>query len=535
MVVDRSKLAPVATEGVFDELKRYVRFDADDEAALRAVAALVAPHFRRVTEEFYARLDEHSEARAVLNGPEQVERLKGTLVEWMRLLFSGPWDDAYYQRRARIGRMHVKIALPQRFMFGAMNLVRASLGEVIREQLAADAAQRERAQIALDKILDLELAIMLETYGEAFVEKVQQLERLEKSLLERRLAISEARYEEIVEKAEALIATMEPDGRILLFNRGCEEATGIRREDARGRGFLELFVAESDRQAAQAQIAGALAGRRSTPYEGPVASGAARRIVRWRFTTLPGTSGASVCAIGIDVTEEHDLSLRSRRAERLAALGTMAAGLAHEIRNPLNAAHLQLALLQRRIGRLEGAERDRAAEAAELAASEMRRLAALVEEFLSFAKPQPLRLARVDLRATADTIVTLLAPEAQAAGVDLSLSGEPTVVDIDDERIKQVILNLARNAIEATGRGGRVQIRVGRDGDSAILEVHDDGPGISSAESQIFEPFYTTKEKGTGLGLAIVHRIVTDHAGRVVVDSRPGRTVFRIALPLQSS
>src|SRR5439155_21894526 len=133
------------------------------------------------------------------------------------------------------------------------------------------------------------------------------------------------------------------------------------------------------------------------PFEGPVAprEGATRR-VRWNLTTLPGPTEPLLCAIGIDVTEEHELALRSRRAERLAALGTMAAGLAHEIRNPLNAAHLQLKVVQRRLARPAGADVDGARSAAELVSSEMKRLAMLVQEFLQFARPQPLRLADND-------------------------------------------------------------------------------------------------------------------------------------------
>jgi signal transduction histidine kinase len=244
---------------------------------------------------------------------------------------------------------------------------------------------------------------------------------------------------------------------------------------------------------------------------------------------------AMLCGIGLDVTDEHEMMVRTRRAERLAALGTMAAGLAHEIRNPLNAAHLQLALVQRRLTRQHGADIDGAASAATLAITEMKRLADLVTEFLQFAKPQAIRPNRVDLRATVQTIVQLVTPEAAAAGCALELlAGSPAPADVDEERIKQVVLNLIKNAVEAAAKGGHVQIGVaaGEDEDDARIDVIDDGPGLPSPDAPIFEPFYTTKEHGTGLGLAIVHRIVSDHAGRVSVTSRPGRTVFSVALPL---
>jgi signal transduction histidine kinase len=162
----------------------------------------------------------------------------------------------------------------------------------------------------------------------------------------------------------------------------------------------------------------------------------------------------------------------------------------------------------------------------------MARLAGLVREFLDFARPQPLRLSRVDLRATAEEVGSLLVPEAQATGVDLALElAEEVRVELDAERIKQVILNLVQNAAEATGAGGHVLLRVSpRDG-GAMLEVEDDGPGLPEDPAMVFEPFFTTKPGGTGLGLAIVHRIVTDHGGRIDCESRPGATRFSVFLP----
>jgi signal transduction histidine kinase len=236
--------------------------------------------------------------------------------------------------------------------------------------------------------------------------------------------------------------------------------------------------------------------------------------------------------MGLDVSEEYALGIRTRRAERLASLGTMAAGLAHEIKNPLNAAHLQLTLAQRRLGRAGGADVEGARAAAELVGGEMHRLAALVEEFLQFARPQALRLARGDLKAAAESVVQLLEPETSGAGIEVKLDGNAVQADFDHERVKQVVLNLVRNAVEATGRGGHVGVHVGRKDGMALLQVEDDGPGIQPPDAPIFEPFFTTKENGTGLGLAIIHRIVSDHGGEIGVESAPGRTIFSITLPV---
>jgi len=126
-------------ESLFDELKRYVDFGAADEAALRALHPVAAPHFHRISEVFYDRILTHEEARKALEGGEStVGRLKVTLVAWMDTLLQGPWDEEYFERRARIGRVHVRIALPQHYMFGAMNVIRRQLNTLVDEHHAQD-------------------------------------------------------------------------------------------------------------------------------------------------------------------------------------------------------------------------------------------------------------------------------------------------------------------------------------------------------------------------------------------------------------
>jgi len=164
-------------EHLFDEIKRYVGFDARDEALLRALAPRVAPHHGRIVDDFYAHILDHSDARrSIRGGDAQVQRLKKTLVAWMEGLFAGPWDRAYYELRARIGRRHVEIELPQQYMFTAVNVIRGQLVEVVLDTAAPEHARAELH--AVNKLLDMELAVMLHTYREDHLSRMQRTERL---------------------------------------------------------------------------------------------------------------------------------------------------------------------------------------------------------------------------------------------------------------------------------------------------------------------------------------------------------------------
>jgi signal transduction histidine kinase len=162
----------------FDNLKSYVGFTEDSSAALRELHPVAQPFFARIVDDFYARIDAHPDAHAAITGgPPQIERLKQTLIRWLDTMLLGPQDQAYYEMRARIGRIHVRIALPQHFMFTAMDRIRVQLLDVVRANIAS-AAAAQRIATALNQIIDLELAIMLETYREDLVEKNRNAERL---------------------------------------------------------------------------------------------------------------------------------------------------------------------------------------------------------------------------------------------------------------------------------------------------------------------------------------------------------------------
>ena len=166
-------------ETLFDELKRYVGFDSVDEDVLRALHPVVLPEMSRVTDVFYQRILDHDGSRKALEGGEsRIGKLKGTLQLWLQKLLSGPWDEAYFELRCRIGRMHVRIALPQHYMFAAMNVLRRELTELIDRPSVVLGHSKASARASLAKILDLELAIMLHTYREDLLTQQSRTERL---------------------------------------------------------------------------------------------------------------------------------------------------------------------------------------------------------------------------------------------------------------------------------------------------------------------------------------------------------------------
>jgi len=336
----------------------------------------------------------------------------------------------------------------------------------------------------------------------------------ERENLRARLEESERRYREVVEAVPAFVVALGPGGEIRLWNRRLEEVTGFSRDEMLGKPGQELVGPGGERKLAL----------KSGGY----------RLIRWQLAQMLGTGAApTTFAVGIDVTAERAMQRRTAVAERLAAVGTLAAGLAHEVRNPLNSATLQLQVLRRRMERGQSSP-DALLPVVEIVHDEIRRLDRLVSDFLAFARPNPLSLNRMDLGELAQSVVEQLRPEAEAAGVSIESRLDPDrgPMEGDRERLRQVLINLMRNGVEAmVATGGVLTIRVRSEPDGSVeATVEDGGAGIGE-DAPIFDAFYTTKEAGTGLGLAIVHRIVHEHGGSIQYESRPGRTCFTLRFP----
>ncbi|NUO50799.1 MAG: PAS domain S-box protein [Polyangiaceae bacterium] len=521
-------------------MKRYVRFTDADAALLGTFRPHASQHFVRIAAEFYDRIREHEAAHAVFTSEAQIDRLKRSLVRWLDRVFSGKYDETYFLESAKIGRVHVRVGLPQHYMFTAMALIRVELIRIVHGARETEVADKQRLTSAVERALDLELAIMLETYRDDLVARIERAQQLERAEVDRTLARTEHRYRHAVELAKVIIVGLDAKGTIVLFNAEAERVTGYWRDEVIGRTFAEVLLPP--------EIAGEEgAGFPALPSAGPPSGPAPienvirtkaghLRDVRWQLGYAPHEDDdVMLFAVGLDITEQNALATRALQNEKLAAIGTLAAGLAHEIRNPLNGAHLHLTFLDRGLRRASITDPD-TLDAVRVVDDEIKRLANLVTEFLEFARPRPLTKKPVELRGLSQRIVQLAASNAAAAHVTLvlDLPDADVTIDADGAKIEQVLLNLVHNAIEAMAplSGGNATLRVRKHPRVVHVEVDDQGPGIPDDAAPIFDPFYSTKESGTGLGLAIVHRIVTDHGGTIDFKCSPGKTTFRVILPL---
>lgn len=327
-----------------------------------------------------------------------------------------------------------------------------------------------------------------------------------------RLAASEsdlanitALHESIVQSMNGGLLTVDPRGAVTFLNRAGEQMAGVTLRGVRGHPIRDVFPMFRENVA-----------RDELDYVN--ARGELLRLGYSSFA-LSDRTGASMgtAVIFQDLTQLRSMEEAVQRSERLADLGRVAAGLAHELRNPLASLSGSIELLRDQVP--EGERR-----LLDIALREAARLNDLVTEFLAFARPPPLRRVRTDLAELLAETLDVFRHDPGAAGVRLERTLRATPVECDAGQIRQVAWNLLRNAAQAVApAGGKVKVTCAPEADGAYFAVIDDGPGIPPGDlARMFLPFHTTKPSGSGLGLAIVQRIVDAHGGQVSVRSAPG-------------
>jgi two-component system, NtrC family, sensor histidine kinase PilS len=376
-------------------------------------------------------------------------------------------------------------------------------------------------------VLSGHLAENVRRAGEQLVETSNQLADLQ------------AFSQHVIDSLTSGLATTDIDGRVLTFNRAAEAITRVTAADAVGRSIADVLQFPRDLDG----LFGAREGRPKLPRVEVAFTRADAVDIELGLSTallLTPRGETGFLFTFQDVTESRKQDREARVQQRLAAVGEMAAGIAHEIRNPLASMSGSIQILRQELPLT--AEQS---QLMDIVLRESDRLNETIRSFLAYAKPQRLSTARVDVRQIITDTACLLQNNAElseAHQIDVDVPSEPAWYVADENQIRQVVWNLATNGVRAMPKGGKLRLSLARrDGDASsqgemVIRVEDQGVGIAPEELDgIFQPFRGAFERGTGLGLAIVHRIVSDYGGEVHVTSERGAgTRVEVTLPLAS-
>jgi len=338
--------------------------------------------------------------------------------------------------------------------------------------------------------------------------------------------------ERMVERLEESVLLFSPDLQLVSANRSVERLLGTDPTEMTGRALEDLFppatplgglLDESIRNRHPVSDAQILLDRGEA---GPI-----RLLVNVEFLeSSPGEARPGVMVTFRDAETRRQLRSQLDISTRLAAISRLTGGVAHEIKNPLNAMALHLEILRSKLGAEEHVEQELRVIGGEIA-----RLDRVVKTFLDFTRPVDLRLRNVNLADMTRQIMTLVRPDAERAQVDLDVDLAENVPPIrgDDDLLKQALLNVINNGIEAMKNGGRLAVQVAREGEEVVVSIADQGVGIPAEVcDKIFNLYFTTKQKGSGIGLAMTFRIVQLHNATIDFNSRPGEgTTFRLRFP----
>ncbi|HEV8311228.1 MAG TPA: ATP-binding protein [Methylomirabilota bacterium] len=434
----------------------------------------------------------------------------------------------------------------------ASALVARRIARPVR-QLADGAAAISRGELAqrIEPVTSDEIGRLAVAFNHMASQLLQQRAALEAAHAElgRRFAeLSDLKSytDDILGSLPSGIVTVDLQGCVVTLNSTAESLTGCRLAEVRGCPAADAFAHIPElvallRETVSTRAGGALVSgtvaRRNTPAIP----------VEMTSTPLKGAGGQDLGVVAVlrDLTTVRQLEEQLRRSDRLAALGTLAAGLAHEIKNPLTS----LLTFSRHLTRRFGDERFRQ-RFQSVVPRELERINGIVEGLLRLAHPTRLSLKPVDLVELLEEVLELYANQVETKQITVAREYAPAlrVIQADREHLYQALVNLVANALDAMGEGGTLTLRTSGSGGADLLgssggwtpdrrvriDIQDTGAGIPAAEiPQVFNPFFTTKATGTGLGLAIVHKIVEDHGGTVTFRSHPGAgTTFTVLLPI---
>jgi two-component system NtrC family sensor kinase len=357
----------------------------------------------------------------------------------------------------------------------------------------------------------------------------------EQDELKQRLERDKDFIDQLIESANAMIGVVDEQGKLIVFNRRFEEVTGFSKAEALGSDPLSLYVPKESHELILRKMRDQTAILHS---EVPIVSkGGDPLVITWSAARVKLPSGKDgVVFVGRDVTEQRRMQEELTQSQKLASIGELVSGVAHELNNPLTVVMGYSQMLS-----AEQNFSPRHAEMAQKVFDAATRSKKIVENLLAFARKRKLEKHEVNLNELMESTLALREHNFMVNNVKIIRNYDLAILATygDGHQLQQVFLNLINNAFDAmsgSNNGGTLEVKTYRSNGRAILEIIDDGPGVpESAQEKVFDPFFTTKEvgKGTGLGMSLSYGIMREHGGRIYLDKtyRDGAR-FVVEIPL---
>jgi len=513
-----------------------------DEALNQALLQKLRPLISRSRAAFLAKYAEHLRER--FRG-EQVEALQKRLGIYLDSLISGkPAEERLVPLREQMALAPQAASLGQAFVLSAIvSLISegfqaqpADARSILSAFLQVFFSDTCRARMRYERELSLHPERHASALHQDWVEADPEREGLRDG------------FRSIFEHISSPVCSYDLQGRLLRWNKAFESHFHLENKEIAGKNVLQTMTQKAPSTRMKSLIASVFEGR-SAPELSFRLKSAGGKLRYFSLSAFPVFNPSGTVSFGMamvhDVTEKKELELALIRTEKMAAVGTLAAGLAHEIGTPLNV------ILGRAEAMLRATEEEQTAKGLMIVIEQVDRMTLLIERLLSFARRSPIERKQVILNRLILSGIEICEQRAAAKGITFAARLDPDLKNLwcDGDQILQVLVALFMNAVDAMPKGGQIQVqtqlmhlksaRSEQTGKSAMAQilVTDSGKGIRpEALDKIFDPFFTTKPvgKGTGLGLSVAHEIIRDHGGRIEVASTPGEgTTFCVCLPVE--